>query len=356
MLRHSTKNIGKRSADVDFINIPKAELHVHLDGSVRPATILDLAGEQNIQLGVDDEQALRSILQPPADQPSLPRYLEAFDTICAVLGTEDALERVAFEFLEDHARAGVRYVEVRYSTRVLPNTIKPDDAIRAVWKGLQRGMEQHNIVARQIIALMKHEPPNVGEEVAELAVAMQEYGVVGFDAAGPERQFPPELFCRAYRIATDGGLGLTMHAGEDGPADYVRQAIDELGATRIGHATHLVDDLDLLRRVAAANIHVEACPTSNVQTGAVGTYEAHPLPVFLDEGVNTTLCTDNTTVSSVSSDEEYARAAESFGLELAQLRRLSLDGFRASFAEPALRERLVTEAEAAWDTIKPQSM
>lgn len=329
-----------------FRRLPKAELHVHLDGSLRAETLLSLADAAGVAVPAKTPEQVRQLVQPPEDEPSLVKYLQAFDVLCSVLTTPEAMHRVTRELLEDLSADGVRYAEIRYSPRVLPASLDPHAAIEAVGAALVEAEAHLPIAARQILCVMRHEDPAHGEDVARLAVAHTDDGVVALDIAGAEAGNPPTEHRAAFDFARAHGLHATVHAGEAGPAEYVRDAFVHLGAERVGHGTHLPDDDAILELIADQQVCVEACITSNVQTGALQRPEDHPLPQFLGAGVPVTLSTDNVTVSGVLPSEEYARAHQLFDLRADALATLALTGFHHAFLPIHERRRQVQAMES----------
>lgn len=336
--------------------IPRSDLHLHLDGSVRPSTIIELAREQGVTLPTTDEEELRAILMPGEDCESLEDYLKAFDVTCSVMGTRDALVRIAEELVEDVAGDNHKYVEVRYSTRVIPgHTLSPREMVEAVWEGLERGRKKHGVIARQILCGMRHEDPAHGIEVADLAIACRDIGVVAYDIAGAEAPFPPRLHVEAFKkAASEGLLRTTCHAGEAAGADFIREAITLAGSERIGHGTHLPEDPELMAYVADRQIPIEICLTSNIQTGAASSFESHPLRTFLDAGILCVLCTDNRTVSGVSVADEYERAVQYHKLSVDELRELCANGFRAAFLPLSEKQALVDAALREFDAARSE--
>lgn len=342
----------KKNRSHDFYQaLPKAELHVHLDGSIRPETVLELAEQAGVSKQIDSIQDVRDAVQPPTEQPSLEKYLKAFDLLCSVLHSPEALHRVTTELLEDLHQDGVLYTEIRYSPRVLPRDVDTDLAIEAVGDAIRQAEQTLGIYANQILCVMRHEPPEHGLEVAKQAVAHRNSRVVALDIAGGEAHNPPAPHRAAFDYAQSHYLHATVHAGEAGPSTYIRDAVVSLGAERIGHATHLPDDPELMAYLAERRICVEACISSNEQTGAVASSREHPLPAFLEADLPVTLCTDNTTVSNIFPSEEYRLADKIFSLSDQQLRRLSLDGFRYAFAPIEIRQKVTKEASRQLDEL-----
>lgn len=333
---------------------PKSDIHLHLDGSVRPSTIIELAQEQGLSLPVNDPEELRKRLMPGEHCESLEEYLEAFDITCSVLGTPDALYRVAHELVEDCAGDQHRYMEVRWSTRVLPGSVEPQKLVEAVWAGLRDAGEKHKVVARQILCGMRHEAPKHSIAQARLAVESKHLGVVAYDIAGAEAPFPPSVHEESFQIAREGLLRTTCHAGEAAGADFVKEAIIGVGSERIGHGTRLTQDSALLRYVIDRQIPIEICLTSNVQTKATASFQAHPLRQYLDEGANVVICTDNRTVSDTTVEAELLRAVKYQGLTVDELRRVTAAAFDAAFLPFEERVQLREDALRDFDAIRAE--
>lgn len=321
--------------------LPKPELHVHLDGSLRPATLLALARERGLPMPAGDKAGLLERLVA-SQAGSLEEYLRAFEVTLSVMQDADALERVAFELGEDHALEQVRYAEVRFCP--LLNTrggLTPDQVLDAALHGLRRADAKYGSRSAVIVCALRHLPPETSIALAELAVRYQEHGVCGFDLAGAEAGNPVSVHAEAFAIAHAHGLPVTIHAGEAFGPESIRQALDLGHATRIGHGTHLGDDPVLLEHVRDAGVTLEVCLTSNVQTGAAGSYETHPLRRYFDAGVSVTLGTDNRLVSGVSLTDEYIHARDALHFSWNELVEIARNGFRRAFAPSELRAALV---------------
>lgn len=327
-----------------FVRLPKAELHVHLDGSLRPETMIALARDAGVSLPATEPEALRRYMRVD-NARDLEDYLTRFDLTVAVLQTADALERVAYEMVEDAARDGVRYLEVRYCPSLSRHRgLTLDETIRAERRGLLRGEREFGVRTGIINCALRHFDPARSEEIAEASVRMRSEGVVGFDIAGGEAGHPARPQAHAFEIAARGGLGITVHAGEAAGPESIAEALFECRADRIGHGTRLFEDPALLAYVRDREIPVEINLTSNVQTRVVSRPGAHPLRRFLDEGLTVTLCTDNWLMSGVTLSGEYALAHRELALTQGDIRMLVLNGFRAAFLPLPERRALVAEA------------
>ncbi len=331
--------------------LPKAELHCHLDGSVRPATLIELAQEYGTQMPRSDADSLRDYMRA-SDVHSLEEYLDRFTVTLSVMQTAEALERVAYELAEDAAADGVRYIEARYAPVLnVQGGLSLAEAVEAPLRGLARGEQDHGTVGRVIICALRHLQPDVSLEIAELAVGYRSRGVVGFDLAGPEAAYPAGHHARAFAYARDHGLACTCHAGEGAGADSVREAVHVCGAERLGHAARLLEDASLIDYVGEHRIPLEICITSNVQTGAARSYETHPVRQFFDRGLNVVLNTDNRLMSDTTLTDEYALAAERLRFTAEELSAIALNGFESAFLPLDERHGLIERARqeiATW--------
>ncbi len=325
--------------------LPKAELHCHLDGSVRPATLLDLGREYGIAMPAPTEAALREFMIV-RDARTLEDYLARFDITLSVMQTESALERIAYELGADAAAEGVRYIEVRYAPVLnLRGGIALGAAVEAPLRGLARAEREHGIVGRLIICGIRNMSPDVSLELARLAVAYRAAGVVGFDLAGGEAGNPASRHIKAFEHARGHDMACTCHAGEGDGAASVRDAVHICGASRIGHATRLIEDEALTEYVNDRRIALEICLTSNVQTRATQSYETHPLRQYYDRGLNVILNTDNRLMSGTTLVDEYEHASR-IGFDFNELARMALNGFESGFLPFAERRVLVDRAKA----------
>ena len=321
--------------------LPKAELHCHLDGSLRPETLLELAREYRQPVPRDDPESLREYMRVD-DARSLEDYLARFDVTLGVMQSADALERIAYELSIDAARDGVRYLEVRYAPVL--NTrrgLSLGEAVEAPVRGLERAEREGGAMARVIVCGLRHLAPDISLELARLAVAYRHRGVVGFDLAGGELGNPASPHASAFAYAREHDLACTCHAGEGADATSVREAVHVCGAHRIGHATRLYEDESLMQYVNDRRIALEICLTSNVQTHAVESYEQHPLREYFDRGMNVVLNTDNRLMSGTTLTDEYLHAATALGFTFDELAEIALNGFASAFLHWEERQRLI---------------
>jgi adenosine deaminase len=323
-------------------SLPKVLLHEHLDGVVRPKTVIDLAREAKYtELPTEDPNALAEWFFRGANQGSLAKYLEGFAQTIAVMQTEEALERVAYEQVEDLSQDGVVYFESRFAP--LFHTRKGlthQQIVSAVLKGLERGRKDFGVRSGLIICAMRN--MNVSLEMAELAVDFRERGVVGFDLAGEEGGYPPKKHVEAFHYIQRENFNITVHAGEGYGKESIWQAIQYCGAHRIGHGTRLIDDIavkdgkavnlgDLAQYVLDKRIPLEICLLSNVHTGATPSLADHPFKILYQEKFRVTLNTDNRLMSHTSMTQEFEAAAETFGLTMDDFEKITINAMKSAF-------------------------
>ena len=335
--------------------LPKAELHCHLDGSLRPQTLLDLAAERDVLVPGHTAREMNDYMIV-RDAHNLEDYLSRFTVTLSVMQDAPALERIARELVEDAARDGVRYIEIRYSPVL--NTqegLSLDEAVEAPLRGIAAGTFETGTVGRVIICALRHLQPAVSSELARLAVAYRHQGVVGFDLAGGESGYPARDHLESFAYARAHDLAVTVHAGEGYGAESVRQAVHDCGANRIGHATRLFEDPSLAQYINDRRIALEICLSSNVQTRAVAAYETHPLRAYYDQGQNVTLNTDNRLMSGTTLTDEYAHAAKSLGFSLRELAEISRNGFASAFTPWAERQAMLETVDRDLSSLLAES-
>ena len=279
-----------------------------------------------------------------SDAKSLEDYLERFEVTVSVMQTADAIERIAYELGIDAAADGVRYLEVR-NAPILNSRGKLEmgEALEAQIRGLERAEREVGIIARSIVCSLRQLPPETSLELAQLAVAYRNRGVVAFDLAGGEAGYPASAHGDAFVYARKNNLAVTIHAGEGDGARSVRDAVHKCGADRLGHATRLIEDPDLTQYVNDRRIGLEICLTSNVQTHAAKSYETHPLRNYFDRGMNVTLNTDNRLMSGTTLTDEYVYASRHLDFNLDELCTLALNGFESAFLPWEQRVKLLNE-------------
>jgi adenosine deaminase len=339
---------------------PKVLLHDHLDGGLRPQTIIELAAEQGYRaLPSTDPVELAQWFRRGADQQSLELYLQTFAHTVGVMQTRDALVRVAAECAEDLASDGVVYAEVRHAPELSTGGgLTLDEVVEAILDGFRigvAGVPGRPIVVRFVATAMRQ--ADRAAEIAELALRHRDAGVVGFDIAGPEAGYPPGRFAAVFQRLVHANFHLTLHAGEGYGLPSIREALD-LGAERLGHGVRIVDDIAVdgegrvqLGRLAAyvrdRRIPLELCPTSNVHTGAVASIGVHPIELLRRLRFRVTVNTDNRLMSDVSLSSEFGALEAAFGLGLDEIEWLTLNAMKSAFLPFDERLALIT------DTIKP---
>jgi adenosine deaminase len=322
--------------------LPKVLLHEHLDGVLRPRTIIELANEENYKgLPTNDSEQLSQWFFRGANQGSLAKYLEGFAHTIAVMQTEEALQRVAYEQAEDLSRDGVIYFETRFAPVFhTKKGLTHQQIVGAVLKGLERARKDFGISSGLIICAMRN--MNVSLEMAELAVDFRARGVVGFDLAGEEGGYPPKKHVDAFHFIQRENFNITVHAGEGYGKESIWQAIQYCGAHRIGHGTRLIEDVtvvdgravklgDLAQYVLDKRIPLEICLLSNVHTGATPSLAEHPFKILYQEKFRVTLNTDNRLMSQTSMTQEFEAAADTFGLTLEDFEKITINAMKSAF-------------------------
>ncbi len=327
---------------------PKAELHCHLDGSVRLRTLLDIAekeGKRHV-LPFDEEMALQEELERVDQSNSLAAYLAWFRYSLPLLQSGAALSRAVYELAEDNAQENVRYLEIRYCPLLhVQDGLTPAEVNDAVVEGMRRAERDFPIIIRLIISAVRDRSVSESLEMAKLAASNRHRGVVAFDLASNETGNPASKHKAAFDYARTHLLHITAHAGESCGPDSIREATTRCGAERIGHGTSLGLDPELLRYVRDRRILLEICPTSNVQTGVVEDFSSHPLPEYVRAGIPVSISTDNRLFSRTSLTEELYRAHRKMGLSVEELQQIVRNGFRHAFLPFPERMALLESAE-----------
>jgi adenosine deaminase len=315
-----------------FERLPKTDLHVHLDGSLRLQTILELAEQDGIVLPGRTPDELARAMHLGENTGSLVEYLKAFDVTLKVLQTEQSLVRVARELAEDAAKEGVRYMEVRYSPMLHTRKgLRLTAVVEAVLEGLWQAKDTHGIESNVIVCGIRNISAESSLEMAQLAVAYKNRGVVAFDLAGAEYDHPAKHHRSAFQLVRDNNINVTIHAGEAYGPESIHQALHVCGAHRIGHGCRLREDGDLLHYVNDHRIALECCPSSNVQTGAVRDLASHPLKLYHDLGLRVTVNTDNRLVTDTTVSRELWLCHTQMGMTLDEIKHMIMNGFKAAF-------------------------
>ncbi|MEU8223793.1 adenosine deaminase [Kribbella sp. NPDC048915] len=338
---------------------PKVLLHDHLDGGLRPETVLELAREIGHELPRNAPAELGAWFVESADSGSLERYLETFDHTVAVMQTAEAIKRVASECVQDLAADGVVYAEIRYAPEQhLTRGLTLEQVVDAVGEGFEHGMSvaERPIVARQLLTAMRHKARSM--EIAELAVKYRDAGVVGFDIAGAEAGYPPTRHLDAFEYLQRENAHFTIHAGEAFGLPSIWQAIQWCGADRLGHGVRIIDDVTVdgdqveLGRLAAyvrdRRIPLEMCPSSNLQTGAAESIADHPIGLLAKLRFRVTVNTDNRLMSGTSMSRELALLAEAFGYGMKDFRWFAINAMKSAFIPFDERLALIDDVIKPW--------
>ena len=320
--RESNHMKSKPKSNIDP-NLPLVELHRHLDGSARLETILDLGRQHNLPLPAWNVDGLRPYVQVSEPQPGVMAFLSKFEWMTKILVDLEAVRRVAYENVEDAKREGIDYIELRFSPWFMAeaNHLDPQGVVEACWDGVQAGEQDYQVQVKLIGILSRTYGPEIASQ--ELAALLAQADKIGaLDLAGDEANFPGEWYQDHFKQAREAGWGITVHAGESAGPQSIWQAINQLGAARIGHAVHAVEDPALMDFLTERGIGIEANLTSNVQTETVRDYASHPMRLFLEHGLKASLNTDDPGISAIDLHYEYDVAAPLAGLS------------RAKFAKP----------------------
>ncbi|XP_055293627.1 adenosine deaminase [Moschus berezovskii] len=349
---------------------PKVELHVHLDGAIKPETILYYGRKRGITLPADTPEGLQNIIG--MDKPlSLPEFLTKFNYyMSAIAGCREAVKRIAYEFVEMKAKEGVVYVEVRYSPHLLANSkvepipwnqaegdLTPDEVVSLVSQGLQEGERDFGVKVRSILCCMRHQP-SWSSEVVELCKKYREQTVVAIDLAGDETIEGSSLFpghVEAYAEAVKSGVHRTVHAGEVGPAEVVKEAVDTLKTERLGHGYHTLEDAALYNRLLQENMHFEVCPWSSYLTGAWKKGTEHPVVRFKNDQANYSLNTDDPLIFKSTLDTDYQMTKHDMGFTEEEFKRLNINAAKSSFLPEDEKRELLDLLYKAYGMPPPAS-
>ncbi|AWL11745.1 Adenosine deaminase [Saliniradius amylolyticus] len=325
--------------------LPVVDLHRHLDGNIHPKTIWALAQEHHLELPADSLEALIPLAQVQGQTSDLMDFLQKLDYGVSVLADVDACHRVAHENMRDAAEAKLDYVELRFSPYYMAHThdLPMADVVAAVVDGVRAGSREFGVKANLIGILSRTFGADICMQELQALLTHQDK-IKALDLAGDELGYPAELFLEHFKQARDAGWFITIHAGEaDGPQS-VWNAIEKLGANRIGHGVAATQDPKLMDYMARHEISVESCPTSNYQTATIDDIKKHPMPTFLEHGINVTLATDDPAVSNIDLENEYRVAHEVIGISQRQLEQIQLGGVKAAFLSEAEKQQLAEKA------------
>jgi len=314
-------------------NLPKIDLHRHLEGSLRLGTVVELAREHGIDLPSYDIETLRPLIQVVDDPPNFDRYLGKFHILRRLYSNRETIQRVAYEAVADAAADNVRYLELRFSpsAQAAVHGFSFADTTDWVISGVKRAQRDFDIGVQLVITLVLHDPVDWAYEITEIAITRQSEGVVALDLAGQAAKFPTAPFVPLFEKARAAGLNVTVHAGEACGPETVAEAVNRMGAQRIGHGIRAIEDSRVCQLLRSKNVTLEVCPTSNIQTGVVMSFWRHALRDLHHMGVAVTINTDNVSISNTSLTDEYLVATLGIGVSLLDLRQMMLNAVEAAF-------------------------
>lgn len=329
--------------------LPKTDLHCHFDGSIRIATLIELARKNKVVLPSFEPEILMERMKYGRVRKSLEEYLMGFDPLIAVLQEADDIERAFFEVCEDAAQENVWHLELRYCPLFLTKKgLTPKEVVKSCLKASERAEKEFNMSVKHILCGMRNDPHDLTMEVAMLASKFRDQGVVGFDIAGPEKGYPFKDHMKAIYWVKRNHLFITLHAGESAGPESIKEALFEAGAHRIGHGTSLVQDPDLLNFIIDHRIGVEACPISNWHTGAVKSLDDHPIKKLLEDGVRVSINTDNRLCSDTTVTKELMVMIEQLHMSMSSIKRLLENGFKSAFLPYRERGSLLEKFDLEW--------
>ena len=322
---------------------PLVELHLHLDGSLRLATMLEIANYEGVKLPAGTEEGLYKALRCGTVRESLEDYLGAFAVTVSVMQSEYALRRVARELIEDVAEDGIKWAEIRFAPDLHTQSgLTQEQVVACVLKGVEEGCHITGINAGVILCSMRHYDPEITSSIIDTAIEFKD-DILAVDMAGDDLNFDALEHAKHFRRAIENGLRSVIHAAEAGPAERAREAVDKFGAIRIGHGIRIGEDPSIVEMLLMRGIALEVCITSNIQIGMVGSAEKHPAKDYLNHGLAVTLNTDNRMLADTTLRKEFELARYAWGLTDEEESELILNAIEASFAPSELKERLRAE-------------
>lgn len=321
--------------------LPLIDLHRHLDGSIRLETILALSAKHGLPLPADTLEGLRPHVQITEPRPGVMAFIDKFKYMIGILADYDACRQIAYENVEDAYREGIDYIELRFSPYFMaqPHQLDPTGVVESVLEGLQEGREDFDIRVSAIGIISRTYGPDLGWKELEALLAFKDH-IQALDLAGDEVNFPGSLFVDHFREGREAGWQITVHAGEEAGPDAIWQAVEELGAKRIGHGVSAIQDPLLMDYLVEHGIGLESNLTSNVQTRVVDSYQDHPLKDFLEAGILATINTDDPGISAIDLRYEYDQAAPAAGLTEEQINQAQRNALEVAFLEPAAKASL----------------
>jgi adenosine deaminase len=327
--------------------LPKVELHRHLEGSLRLDTMLDVARQHGITIPADVLRLSNLVQVQEEDKLTFQNFLSKFNTLRLFYRSPDVIDRITREAIEDAAKDNVKYMELRFTPVALSRAERfpLHDVVDWVMTSAQQTAKKCNMVVKLIASVNRHESTDLAEQVAWLAVEHMKNGMIALDLAGNEAEFPTQPFYGIFKEARQSGLHVTIHAGEWGPAVNVKEAIEELGAERIGHGVRVLEDSSIVALARDRGTAFEVCMTSNYQSGVVNSLETHPLMKMLDAGINVTINTDDPSISRITLSHEYYTACEDLRMSQGTLKQRIIAAAQACFSTESEKEKLVKQLQ-----------
>jgi adenosine deaminase len=319
--------------------LPKIDLHRHMEGSLRLETLAEVAREHGVDLPSYDIDELRPYVQFTDDIPDFYNFLSKMELLRRFYSAAEAVERIAYEAVADAAADRIEYLELRVSPT--GKRISPEEVMRSVGAGVERAAADFPIRVRLLLTIVREFGVKVAEEVLELALAYRHQGVVGLDLAGHEETHPATPFARVFDRAHNAGLHVTIHAGEVGGASNVLEAIELMGAQRIGHGVRAIEDHRVVALLRERQIPLEVCPTSNLQTGVTHAFTHHPLRDLYHLAVPVTINTDDPSISDTTLSDEYLVAVQAMGFSIRDIQQTILNAACAAFVPADEKAELV---------------
>ncbi|WP_446898968.1 adenosine deaminase [Clostridium sp. LBM24168] len=323
-----------------LLDIPKTDLHCHLDGSIRPSTMIDIAKKDKIKIPTYEINKFKQYTGISGKCSSLKEYLDKFNIPIEIMQNYENIYRITLELLEDSAKLNIKYIEIRFAPFNHTKNLSAYDVIKAALEAIKYGFKKYGIMSTLILCAMRHEPPEVSLKLTDIAKDFLGMGVTAIDLAGNEDDFPPEIHKKAFEMAKYYGLHRTVHAGETGKPENIIKSIELLNAERIGHGVFAFKDKSVVKYLKDHNIPLEMCITSNVNTSAVFSYKSHPIKLYLDNGLFITVNTDNTTVSNTTIIDEFKYLVKYQNFTCDDIKRAVKNGITASFLEGKDKKKL----------------
>jgi len=334
-------------------DIPKVDLHRHLEGSIEPETLISIAKRRNIKLPSYEPEKLKPYIAITRKDKTLLDFLKKFDTIGKAFADKDAIEEITYESIKDANNDNVKYMELRFSPVYMANqyNLKEDTVMKGVLDGVKKARKDFDTDIGLIMIVERQMGTKHAADVLKLAKKYMPQGVVAMDLANDEYNYPPGPYAEVFKEGKEAGLGITSHAGEAGGADNVRVSIEDLKADRIGHGNRTEEDPAVGKLVKEEGIFIEACPTSNVQTGAAESIAKHPIKRFYDDGYKVGINTDDPSVCDVTLTDEYQKVVTQFGFSAEDVGNFVMNGIDAAFLPKEEREMMKTRYKKKFDAV-----